>query len=78
MPIIYEKLLALKIPEVAQTYTEKDAILYALGVGLGHDPTNTDELPFVYEKISKCCRRSRWCSAGPASGRAISIPVSIG
>ena len=49
MPIVYDKLLALDIPEVAQTYTEKDAILYALGVGLGQDPTNEGELPFVYE-----------------------------
>src|SRR3954452_4937011 len=53
MPIDYDKLLALKIPEVVQTYTEKDAILYALGVGLGHDPANADELPFVYEKNFK-------------------------
>ena len=51
--LINEKLLALKIPEVVQTYTEKDAILYALGVGLGHDPLNADELPFVYEKSFK-------------------------
>jgi acyl dehydratase len=43
----------LKIPEVAQAYTEKDAILYALGVGLGRDPMNADELPFVYEKNLK-------------------------
>jgi acyl dehydratase len=50
MAIVYEKLLALRIPEVVQTYAEKDAILYALGVGLGHDPVNADELAFVYEK----------------------------
>jgi acyl dehydratase len=50
MPIVYEKLLALKIPEVTQAYTERDAILYALGVGLGHEPTDEHELPFVYEK----------------------------
>ncbi len=50
MPIVYDKLLALDIPEVVQTYTEKDCILYALGVGLGHDPANADELRFVYEK----------------------------
>jgi acyl dehydratase len=50
MPIVYDKLLALKIPEVVQAYTEKDCILYALGVGLGHDPGNADELRFVYEK----------------------------
>jgi len=50
MTIVYDKLIALDIPEVAQTYTEKDAILYAIGLGLGHDPLNADELPFVYEK----------------------------
>ncbi|MEA2992760.1 MAG: hypothetical protein QOD40_1680 [Alphaproteobacteria bacterium] len=53
MPIDYEKLLALKIPEVEQTYAAKDAILYALGIGLGHDPLNEDELPFVYDKNLK-------------------------
>ena len=53
MPIDYDKLLALKIPEVTQTYTERDAILYALGVGLGRDPMDAHELPFVYEKNLK-------------------------
>ena len=28
-------------------------MLYALGVGLGHDPLNADELAFVYEKNLK-------------------------
>ena len=50
MTIVYDKLIALDIPEVAQTYTEKDAILYALALGLGHDPLNADDLPFVYEQ----------------------------
>ena len=53
MPIIYDKLIELDIPEVAQNYTEKDAILYALGLGFGHDPLDTDHLPFVYEKDCK-------------------------
>jgi acyl dehydratase len=53
MPIMYERLMALRIPEVAQAYMEKDAILYALGVGLGRDPMDVDELPFVYEKHLK-------------------------
>ena len=53
MPIVYDRLLALNIPEVEHSYTEKDAILYALGLGLGQDPMNEDELAFVYEKALK-------------------------
>ncbi|HWP25939.1 MAG TPA: MaoC/PaaZ C-terminal domain-containing protein [Xanthobacteraceae bacterium] len=53
MPIDYEKLLALRIPEAEQSYTDKDAILYALGVGLGYDPLNSEQLAFVYEKNLK-------------------------
>jgi acyl dehydratase len=53
MPIVYDKLLALKIPEVEQTYGPKDCMLYALGVGLGLDPTDERQLAFVYEKNLK-------------------------
>ncbi|MBM3528035.1 MAG: 3-alpha,7-alpha,12-alpha-trihydroxy-5-beta-cholest-24-enoyl-CoA hydratase [Alphaproteobacteria bacterium] len=53
MPIDYDKLLALKIPEAEHTYTDKDTILYALGVGLGHDPLDAKQLDFVYEKNLK-------------------------
>ena len=51
--IVYEKLLALKIPEVEHSYGPKDCMLYALGLGLGQDPMNEDELAFVYEKNLK-------------------------
>ncbi|MEA2930007.1 MAG: hypothetical protein QOG38_2435 [Hyphomicrobiales bacterium] len=50
MAIVYDKLLALKIPDSEQAYTEGDAIFYALSLGLGQDPMSEDELPFVYEK----------------------------
>jgi acyl dehydratase len=53
MTIVYDKLIALNIPEVEHSYTEKDAILYALGLGFGQDPTRGDELAFVYEKNLK-------------------------
>ena len=49
MAIVYDRLMALKIPEVERTYTQRDPIFYALSLGLGQDPVNTDELPFVYE-----------------------------
>jgi acyl dehydratase len=50
MAIVYDKLMALDLPPAEQAYTPKDCILYALGIGFGHDPMNEDELPFVYEK----------------------------
>jgi acyl dehydratase len=50
MAINSEFLLALDIPDVEHTYTAKDTMLYALGLGFGHDPMNEDELAFVYEK----------------------------
>jgi acyl dehydratase len=53
MTIVYDKLMALDVPAAEQTYGPKDCMLYALGIGLGHDPMNEDELPFVYEKNLK-------------------------
>jgi len=53
MPIVYEKLLALKIPDVEHSYDPKDCMLYALGVGLGLDPMDEQQLAFVYEKNLK-------------------------
>jgi acyl dehydratase len=49
MPLNLDKLLSFKIPPVEQSYGPKDCILYALGLGLGQDPVNADELAFVYE-----------------------------
>lgn len=53
MPLNADKLLALEIPDVEQSYGPKDCILYALGLGLGQDPLSADELAFVYEKNLK-------------------------
>jgi acyl dehydratase len=53
MTIAYDKLMAIEIAPKEQTYDAKDCMLYALGIGLGHDPMNEDELPFVYEKNLK-------------------------
>ena len=50
MPINYDTLRTWRIPEVEQTYTTRDTMLYALGVGLGSDPCDESQLRFVYEK----------------------------
>ncbi len=49
MPIDYAKLKAWPFPDLEHSYTAKDTILYALGVGCGADPVDRSELPFVYE-----------------------------
>jgi len=53
MAIDYQKLLNYDIPQVEQTLTRRDTILYALGVGLGADPTDLKQLQFVYEENLK-------------------------
>jgi len=50
MALDYDTLLAANIPAKEQVYTERDTILYALGVGFGHDPLDERELRFVYER----------------------------
>lgn len=49
MPIDLQKALALRSEGQEFSYTDRDTMLYALGVGMGADPLNRDELPFVYE-----------------------------
>jgi len=49
MAIDYEKLLNRPFKEVVQSYTTRDSILYALGVGLNMDPLDEQQLRFTYE-----------------------------
>lgn len=50
MAIDYPAILSLQETGKRFTYTDRDTMLYALGVGLGSDPMNEDELHFVFEK----------------------------
>jgi len=50
MALDYEKLKNWKVEGLVQRYTANDTILYALGIGVGHDPLDEKQLPFVYEK----------------------------
>src|SRR5271163_2881731 len=49
VPIDYKKLKAWPFPDLEHTYTARDAILYALGLGCGSDPLDAADLRFVYE-----------------------------
>jgi acyl dehydratase len=53
VPIDYAKLMAMRIPEAEQTYTERDTMLYALATGMGADPMDRRELAFVLERELK-------------------------
>lgn len=45
-----QRLLDWPFEEVVQTYTARDSMLYALGIGLGNDPLDAGQLRFVYER----------------------------
>jgi len=47
MPLDPERLLAFQIPEVRQRVTPRDAVFYALSVGLGQDPLDARQLGFT-------------------------------
>ena len=49
MAIDTETLLAWEFPEIRQTYSTRDTMIYALGLGLGADPLDTAQLRYVYE-----------------------------
>ena len=50
MTLDYDKIRNWPFQPVEQTYTEKDSILYALGLGLGADPMDEQQLRFVFEE----------------------------
>lgn len=47
MTIDYQKLLNFDIPEVRQTVTKRDAIFYALSIGMAQDPLDPRQLDYV-------------------------------
>ena len=46
----YHKLKNWPFEEVTQSYSARDSILYALGIGLGSDPMDESQLPYVFEE----------------------------
>lgn len=47
MRLSHEQLLNYELPEIRQRYTARDAMLYALSVGLGRDPLDACDLAYV-------------------------------
>jgi len=53
MALDYKAALAAAPVEIRQSYSKRDTILYALGIGLGADPLDREEIAFLYEKDLK-------------------------
>lgn len=49
MALNYDQVMQLKSSGDVFRYTDRETMLYALGVGFGRDPMNEAELPYVYE-----------------------------
>jgi acyl dehydratase len=49
MPINHDHVMSLVSTDQEFTYTERETMLYALGIGLGADPMDKVELAYVYE-----------------------------
>lgn len=71
MPIFYPDILDQGTKPRTFSYTDKDVMLYALGVGLGADPMDETELAFVYEKGLKVVPTA----ATVLAGRGVSEPL---
>lgn len=50
MALDYDLIKNWDFPDLHHVYTEKDVMLYALGIGLGHDPVDLGQLRYVYEE----------------------------
>lgn len=74
MPIFYPDILDQRTAPRTFTYGDKDVMLYALGIGLGRDPMNETELPFVYEKGLKVVPTAATVLASGMRGQAGPAP----
>ena len=71
MPISYPDILDIKSVPQTREWTDRDTMLYALGIGMGSDPMNEAELPFVFEAGLKGVPTMATCMAwggGPSAG----------
>jgi acyl dehydratase len=50
MALNYDDLMATSVVDLPYSYSDTETMLYALSVGMGRDPLNADELPYVHEQ----------------------------
>lgn len=67
MAIDYEKLKNWRFAESIQNYSTRDTILYALGLNFGADPTDAQQLRYVYEDGLQALPTMAVVLAGPGS-----------
>jgi len=53
MPLNYQRIMAYRPGPLDASYDEQRCILYALGIGIGMDPLDRDQIRFVHERELK-------------------------
>lgn len=80
MPIRYPEILSMTSEPAPYKWGDRETMLYALGIGLGSDPMNETELPFVYESGLKAVPTMAtvvaW-GAGPPIGSMINFLMVV-
>jgi acyl dehydratase len=80
MPIRYPEILSMTSEPAPYQWGDRETMLYALGIGLGGDPMNQAELPFVYESGLKAVPTMAtvvaW-GAGPPIGSMINFLMVV-
>ncbi len=74
MPIDPKKALAAKLDALPYEYTEKDIMLYAVGIGAGVPPTDEHQLMFCYEGDLKVLPTFGVIPPFPSLGGLMSAP----
>ena len=77
MTLNYDSLMELGAADVPCDYSERDSLLYALGVGFGADPTDERELPYVVETLGRYTVPTMATESNPAPPSPCLVSVAL-